>query len=121
MLLQASLTAVLLTVPILADSQSLPFYGHDSVTVADTASGNIDLTYLRPTEKTKIVDYVFDTFGPYPSRYGAKDAFRSGNYSLLAFAGESVALEFFYSGPHSLLSRLHLSNAHGAANRGPNH
>ncbi|MGA3009082.1 MAG: hypothetical protein ABSD72_02360 [Terracidiphilus sp.] len=200
--------------------------------MADTTSGTIDLTYVRPTEKTKIINYVFDTFGPYPivgaafgaginqfsnsppewnqgvegyarrfgsnygiavvatstrygfseafkedalyyrcecegifprmrhalvstltarrgddghrvfsipaligpyagtmtatyawypSRYGAKDAFREGNYSLLAFAGENVALEFFYSGPHSLLSRLHLNNAHGAPDPGPNH
>ena len=231
-LLQLSLTSALLTLPILADSQSLPFYGGDSITAVDTASGNIDLTYLRPTEKTKIINYAFDTFGPYPivgaafvagidqfsnappewnqgaagyarrfgsdygiavvatstryglseafredalyyrcecygifprmrhalvstltarrgedghrvfsipalvgpyagtmtatygwypSRYGAKDAFRSGNYSLLVFAGENVALEFFYSGPHSLLSRMHLNNKHGSPEPGPNH
>jgi hypothetical protein len=232
MLLQLSMTAALLTFPILARSQSLPFYADDSATVADTTSGTIDLTYVRPTEKTKIVNYVFDAFGPYPivgaafgaginqfsnsppewnqgvegyarrfgsnygiavvatstryglseafredamyyrcecggifprmrhalvstltarrgedghtvfsipalvgpyagtmtaiyawypSRYGAKDAFREGNYSLLAFAGENVALEFFYSGPHSLLSRMHLNNKHGAPDPGPNH
>jgi hypothetical protein len=61
------------------------------------------------------------TYGWYPSRYGAKDAFRTGNYSLLAFAGENVSLEFFYSGPHSLLSRMHLNNAHGSPEPGPNH
>jgi hypothetical protein len=61
------------------------------------------------------------TYGWYPNRYGAKDAFRTGNYSLLAFAGENVALEFFYSGPHSLLSRMHLNNAHGSPEPGPNH
>lgn len=60
-------------------------------------------------------------YGWYPSRYGAKDAFRTGNYSLLAYAGGNIALEFFYSGPHSLLSRLHLNNAHGAPDPGPNH
>jgi hypothetical protein len=61
------------------------------------------------------------TYGWYPNRYGAKDAFRTGNYSLMAFAGENVALEFFYSGPHSLLSRMHLNNAHGSPEPGPNH
>jgi hypothetical protein len=61
------------------------------------------------------------TYGWYPNRYGAKDAFRTGNYSLLAFAGENISLEFFYSGPHSLLSRMHLNNAHGAPEPGPNH
>jgi hypothetical protein len=231
-LLQLSLAAALLTFPILANSQSLPFYEVDPFTSTNTTSGNTDLTYVRPTEKTKIINYVFDTFGPYPivgaafgaginqfsnappewnqgaagyarrfgsdygiavvatstryglseafredamyyrcecrgifprmrhalvstltarrgedgarvfsipalvgpyagtmtatygwfpNRYGAKDAFRAGNYSLLAFAGENVALEFFYSGPHSLLSRMHLNNAHGAPDPGPNH
>lgn len=50
----------------------------------------------------------------YPARYDAMDAFRQGNYSLLAYAGGNVALEFFPSGPHSLLTRMHLQNRHGA-------
>ena len=60
-------------------------------------------------------------YGWYPSRFGAKDVFRTGNYSLLAFAGGNIALEFLYSGPHSLLSRMHLNNAHGSPEPGPNH
>jgi hypothetical protein len=59
-------------------------------------------------------------YGWYPSRYGAKDAFRAGNYSLLAYAGENISLEFLYSGPHSLLSRMHLNNLHGSPIEGPN-
>lgn len=59
-------------------------------------------------------------YGWYPSRYNAKDAFRSGSYSLLAYAGENISLEFFYSGPHSLLSRMHLNNRHGSSVEGPN-
>ena len=50
----------------------------------------------------------------YPGRYGAKDAFRMGNYSILGYIGGNIALEFFHSGPHSLFSRMHLSNGHGA-------
>jgi hypothetical protein len=50
----------------------------------------------------------------YPSRYDGRDALRMGNYSLLGYVGGNIALEFLYSGPHSLLSRLHLSNAHAA-------
>ena len=50
----------------------------------------------------------------YPDRYNAKDAFRMGNYNMLAYAGGNVALEFLYSGPHSLLRRWHLNNSHGA-------
>ena len=60
-------------------------------------------------------------YGWYPSRFGAKDAFRTGSYSLLAYAGGNVALEFLYSGPHSLLTRMHLNNAHGSPEPGPNH
>jgi hypothetical protein len=60
-------------------------------------------------------------YGWYPNRFGAKDALRMGNYNLLAYAGGNIALEFFYSGPHSLLARLHLNNMHGSLDPGPNH
>ncbi len=60
-------------------------------------------------------------YGWFPGRFGAKDAFRMGNYNLLAYAGGNIALEFFYSGPHSLLTRMHLNNQHGASDPGPNH
>ena len=50
----------------------------------------------------------------YPGRYNASDGFRMGNYSLLGYVGGNIALEFLYSGPHSLLSRMHLNNGHGA-------
>ena len=50
----------------------------------------------------------------YPQRYNSSDAFRSANYSLLAYAGGNVVLEFFPNGPHSLLSKFHLQNRHAA-------
>ncbi len=56
----------------------------------------------------------------YPDRFNAKDAFRMGNYSLLESIGSNIALEFFYSGPHALISRMHLNNAHGSPVQGPN-
>jgi hypothetical protein len=56
----------------------------------------------------------------YPDRYNYKDAFRIGNYSLLGYLGGNIALEFFFGGPHSLLSRMHLNNAHGAPGSGSN-
>ncbi len=59
-------------------------------------------------------------YGWFPNRFGAKDAFRMGNYNLLAYAGGNIALEFFYSGPHSLMARMHLNNLHGAPDPGPN-
>ena len=56
----------------------------------------------------------------YPNRYNAKDGFRMGNYTMLGYVAGNVALEFFYSGPHSLLSRMHLNNRHGAPDPSPN-
>ncbi|MFZ0271108.1 MAG: hypothetical protein WB524_14190 [Acidobacteriaceae bacterium] len=56
----------------------------------------------------------------YPSRYGAKDAFRMGNYTTLGYVGANISLEFFSSAPRSLLSRLHLNNTHGAPDSGGN-
>ena len=56
----------------------------------------------------------------YPDRYNGKDAFRMGNYTMLGYVGGNIALEFLYSGPHSLLHRMHLNNGHGAPNPGSN-
>lgn len=56
----------------------------------------------------------------YPGRYGYKDAFRMGNYSLLGYIGANISLEFLYSGPHSLLTRMHLNDTHRAPNSGSN-
>jgi hypothetical protein len=41
-------------------------------------------------------------YGWYPSRYGVKDGFRMGNYSLLAFAAGNILEEFIYGGPHTI-------------------
>jgi hypothetical protein len=54
-------------------------------------------------------------YGWYPSRYGVQDAFRMGNYSLLASVGTNVALEFLYKGPHILLSRMRSNQAHATS------
>lgn len=98
----------------------LPRFGHavlSTVTARHGQSGRrlISLSALA-------APYVGSTaavYGWYPDRYGAKDALRLGNYSLLAFIGGNVALEFLYRGPHSLLSRVHLNNAHGSPDPGP--
>jgi hypothetical protein len=60
-------------------------------------------------------------YGWYPDRFGAKDAFRMGNYSLLIYMGGNIALEFIHGGPHSLFHRMHLNNTHGSPEPGPNH
>ena len=60
-------------------------------------------------------------YGWYPDRFGAKDAFRMGSYGLMAYMGSNISLEFLYSGPHALISKMHLNNAHGSPEPGPNH
>jgi hypothetical protein len=55
----------------------------------------------------------------YPGRYDARDGLRMGNYNALGYVVENIALEFLYSGPHSLLSRMHLNNGHGAPSPSP--
>jgi hypothetical protein len=57
----------------------------------------------------------------YPGRYNYSDAFRMGNYNLLAQAGGNVALEFLYRGPHSFMSRIGLQNHHVAPDPDKDH
>ena len=59
------------------------------------------------------------TLGWYPSRYGPKDGFRIGNYNLLGQAGQNVALEFIYGGPHTLLNSIHIPGLSGKGRVGP--
>jgi hypothetical protein len=47
----------------IGDSSSSPSNGSAS---GSSTNGRLDLTYHRPTEKTKLRNYLFDTFGPYP-------------------------------------------------------
>jgi hypothetical protein len=218
-------------VSVPANAQALADLGNSPGIVASTTPATIDLTYTRPTQSTKLRNYLFDTFGPYPiagaafasgigqadnsppewkqgaagygrrfgsdfgiaavatttryglaqafrqdtlyyrcackgvfprlghavvstltarrgidghsvfsfpaliapyagtmtavyawypGRYDAKDAFRMGNYTMLGYVGGNIALEFLYSGPHSLLHRMHLNNGHGAPDPGSN-
>jgi hypothetical protein len=83
-------------------------FGHvmiSTVTARHGEDGHRRLSFLAivaPYAGTMTAVYAW-----YPSRYGAKDALRMGNYNLLAFTGENFALEFLYGGPHTLFSRLH--------------
>jgi len=60
--------------------------------------------------------------GWYPSRYGPKDGFRMGNYNLLGQAGQNIALEFVYGGPHTLLNNMttHIPGLSGKGRAAPN-
>ena len=229
-MLMLSVFSAFAALPSSAISQSLPVLGESSAPVAGAASLRANLAYVPPTEKAKLSNYAFDTFGPYPiigsaavagidqftnsppewrqcasgygkrfgsdfgiaavgtstryalaeafaqdtlyyrcecrgflprlrhaiyssltarsgadghrvfsvpavvapyagtftavygwypNRFGARDALRMGNYGLLAYAGQNISLEFFYSGPHSLLSRMHLNHSSGVDNSEP--
>ena len=53
-----------------ARAQSVTYAGLSSSSAASPVPGTVhpqlDLTYRRPTERTKLRNYFFDTFGPYP-------------------------------------------------------
>jgi len=58
--------AILAALPVLAKAQSLLGPGDSSGTFASATPVHLDLTYTRPTQKTKFYRYLFDAFGPYP-------------------------------------------------------
>jgi hypothetical protein len=78
------------------------------------------LVFSLPALIAPYVGSMAAVYGWFPDRFGAKDAFRMGNYRLLAHIGGNIPMEFFYSGPHSLLSRMHLNNGQGSTVQGPN-
>ena len=53
-----------MTVP--ARSQSILTPEDPSETSTVTAPTNLDMSYVPPTERTKVNNYAFDAFGPYP-------------------------------------------------------
>src|ERR1022692_760729 len=59
--------AGLAALPVPANAQALTDLGDSSGAVASTTTAAPDPTYMRPTEKTKIQNYLFDAFGPYPA------------------------------------------------------
>jgi len=53
--------------PVLANAQSVANSGNSSDTaVLSASSTHPELAYASPTQKTKLHNYFFDTFGPYP-------------------------------------------------------
>jgi hypothetical protein len=72
------------------------------------------VVFSMPSLVAPYVGTMVGVYGWYPDRYNAKDAFRMGNYSLLAYMGGNLALEFSSHRTGSLLARFHFRNAHGA-------
>jgi hypothetical protein len=62
LLMIADLTAL----PVLATAQAVTDSGDSLGAVASTTPAQLDVKYVRPTEKTRLRNYFFDAFGPYP-------------------------------------------------------
>ena len=58
--------ANLAALSVLAQTQSRLDSGEFSGAVANITPAKLDLTYTRPTQTTKVHNYLFDAFGPYP-------------------------------------------------------
>jgi hypothetical protein len=58
-------------------------------------------------------------YGWYPDRYNAKDAFRMGNYGVMAYVIGNISLEFLapvlHARRHTIIARLHFDNRHLAS------
>jgi hypothetical protein len=97
----------------------LPRLGHAVVSTVKARHGEDGhralsfSAFIAPYAGTMTAVYAW-----YPDNYGTRSALRMGNYNLLGSVGENILMEFFYSGPHSLLSRMHLNNPHAAPDPG---
>src|SRR5579859_1067555 len=69
LLLSATAALAALSAPAMA--QALAGSGDSSGPVAITTPTHPDLIYIRPTEKTRLHNYFFDAFGPYPIVFSA--------------------------------------------------
>lgn len=99
----------------------LPRLGHaliSTVTARRGDDGRREFSF--PALAAPYAGAMAATLGWYPGRYGPKDGFRIGNYNLLGQAGQNVALEFIYGGPHTLLNSVHIPGLSGKGRVGSN-
>jgi hypothetical protein len=100
----------------------LPRLGHavvSSVTARHGADGHRAFSisaFAAPYAGTFAAVYIW-----YPNNYGPRSALRLGNLNLLGDVGQNILLEFFYSGPHSRLSRMHSNPQPSQAAPEPSH
>ena len=95
-----------------------PRLGHAVVSTFTARTGEDGHRVFSSLPWQAVCGFVCRCVCRYPDRYGAKDAFRIGNYSLLEYMGGNIALEFLYKSPRSWLSRMHLTSRHGAPDTG---
>jgi hypothetical protein len=97
----------------------LPRLGHAVISTLTARQGNDGhRVFSFPALVAPYAGTMTAIYAWYPDRYSAKDALRMGNYTMLGYVGGNIGLEFFYSGPHSLLSRMHLNNTREAPGSG---
>jgi hypothetical protein len=90
-----------------------PRLGHALISTLTARSGDDGHTVFSvPALVAPYAGTLVGVYGWYPDRYNGKDAFRMGNYLMLGYAGVNVAMEFIFSGPHSLASRMHIPSPH---------
>jgi hypothetical protein len=96
-----------------------PRFGHAVISTFTGRHGDDGhRVFSLPALVAPYVGNMIAAYAWYPGRYNAMDGFRMGNCSLLQYAVENLALEFLYGGPHSMRSRMHLNNRHGALDSG---
>ena len=59
-------TAALAAIPVAGKIAISAFFWRSLGNFKVTIPVKLDLTYVRPTERTKVSNYTFDAFGPYP-------------------------------------------------------
>ena len=98
-----------------------PRFGHaliSTVTARRGDDGHREFSF--PSLAAPYAGAMTATLGWYPSRYGPKDGFRTGNYNLVGQAAQNLALEFVYGGPHTFLNRVHIPGFSGKGRVGSN-
>lgn len=89
----------------------LPRLGHAVISAA-VARKRSDgrLTLSVPGLVAPYAATMTAVYGWYPSRYGAMDAFRMGNYNLLGTVGSNITFEFLPSKVRRLMGRFHVNS-----------
>ncbi|MGD0831063.1 MAG: hypothetical protein ABR907_08985, partial [Terracidiphilus sp.] len=60
------ISVVMAGLSLTARPQSAVDYADPSAPLVSPAAGQLDLTYVRPTQRIMFSNYMFDSFGPYP-------------------------------------------------------